>query len=702
MLKPNITLAQMPFVRILLPLVFGIFLEYTFHFFGNMGIVAMMLILIGWLVMEYGKIKIPLHIKKLISGLVSFVVFFLLGAYSVFYTLGLKPLGEFRNDEVMYEALVYSQPVQKTNGVVAELRLRYISDTIRPQGDIVVLAIFDSISIQAIQYGDVLLVQAKIVAMKSNNNPEQFDYAKYLVRNGIYFQTHIAEGYFAKIDSGGGNPIIRFSYQLQKLLINQYIAAGFEGDEFAVLSALTLGYKSQIDEETKLAFSATGTTHVLAVSGIHVGLIYMVLMFAMQWIDHKSAKIRIIKLTIIISNLWLFALISGMSPSVLRAALMFSLFTIGTFYNRKLNMYNILAGSAVLLLLIKPLMLFDIGFQLSYIAVFSIVALQQPIQNLLKIENKWMNSLWSLTSVTLAAQLGTTPLTMYYFHQFPVYFLVSNLILVPLSSLILYSAIVIVVVSFSSTLMTWVAWIVMLQLKLMTWFAKWIASWPESTVQEIYFSAPDLIFLYVLLIVGIIWLVEKKFNYLRSLLALSALIFMFKFAVSIFHSTSSELLVYNTNKGMALAFSEGNRMLLLTDSAATLQKDKLFSHIHQYTAERYVHQIDTGRVEYFFQNFQEAYPEVPVFQVNNKKVAVILSQDWLEYKSENKIKADVLVVASNQITDFNAVLQLFDVGKVVLCANLIPGKMQRFASVCRNMKIPYHNVRGEGFYRFTF
>lgn len=695
-MKANLTLAQMPFVRILLPFIGGIYLAYLFKDFLVIFLsAATFLVAAVFFSFRFyfagNKFFSHFHIHFLLIAL-----FFLLGGLLVHVELLNRSVFQFRNDEIKYVAMVDAQPVQKEKGVSAELKLLALSDTISPQKSLKMMAFIDSAHVQNLKYGDVLFIQSQIHLLKSNSNPGQFDYAEYLARKHIYHQTRIADGYYFKMDSAKGNFIIRFSQNLQQKLIDIYAEAGISGDEFAVLSALTLGYKSNIDEDTVLAFGATGTTHVLAVSGIHVGLIYLILMFFMQWIKETSPKVRFFKFLVIVINLWLFALISGMSPSVLRAALMFSLFTAGSFYNRKLNMYNIMAGSALILLLNNPFLLFDIGFQLSYLAVFSIVALQKPIENLFEPGNKVLRHIWSLTSVTLAAQLGTTPLTLYYFHQFPVYFLFSNLVLVPVSSLVLYSAVVLIAISFSSWLAALIAKLVVWQVQFMTFTAKWIATWPMATWADVYISRIDMAFMYTIIVFIIIWLQSKKYNHLIRILYIVVLFAGIKLIFQLYTIQKPALWVHNTNKGITVSLVEHNKLLNINDSVGFSHFENTEKFISQFTAENELLKLHPLVIDSLMPNIHPEKPKWPVYTIHNKKIAIITGQDWLEYKTQERLRVDVLIVASNLVTDINSLFQLFEPQKVVLGANLFSGKIQRFASVCRNLKIDYHNIKNEG------
>ena len=199
-----------------------------------------------------------------------------------------------------------------------------------------------------------------------------------------------------------------------------------EGKEYAVVSALVAGYTDDLDIETMKAFADTGTLHVLSVSGMHVGIIYYVLNLLLLFLS-KHRYGNILRVLILLSFLWLYSMITGMSAAVMRSAAMLSFIIVGKSFNRYVNTYNIIAASIFFLLIMNPFTLMDVGFQLSYISVIGIIWLQPHIYSIFDFNTKWKDEIWKVVSVSIAAQIATFPLGIFYFHQFPNYFLPSNL-----------------------------------------------------------------------------------------------------------------------------------------------------------------------------------------------------------------------------------------------------------------------------------
>jgi competence protein ComEC len=332
--------------------------------------------------------------------------------------------------------------------------------------------------------------------ISNGGNPAEFDYKKFMQNKGVFATAYSKGGEFIIIENNLGNFFIRNALKIRENLLNIYKYYGFQDREFGVLSALTLGYRDEVDPDTRQMFANTGAMHILAVSGLHVGIIFMILNVLLKFMD-RSRKLMLLKSLLIILSLWLFAAIAGLSPSVTRSALMFSMFVVGKMIKRNASIYNIIFASAFILLLINPYNIMAVGFQLSYAAVLSIVFLQPYIYKLFIFE-KWLpDKLWALLSVSIAAQLGTMPIGLYYFNQFPNYFFLTNILVIPLASIILYFAVTLL---FTAHLLPFfggfVAYYLKLSMKALLGGVSLINKIPYATTQDIYISTSQMIILY--------------------------------------------------------------------------------------------------------------------------------------------------------------------------------------------------------------
>lgn len=285
-------------------------------------------------------------------------------------------------------------------------------------------------SISTYNLGSTVAVRGAPFRIQGARNPNEFDYAAYMAGQGIHFQHFVDLDSIHVIAQNDPGMLVRMTQFLRQILMGKLTETIEQPRERAIANALLLGQKDDLNSEVKRAYSSAGAMHVLAVSGLHMGIIYMVVTFFLRPLRrHTYGKLLFVLVTIAV--LWIYAVITGLSPSVLRAATMFSIVVIGQAMSNPPNIYNSLALSALLLLMYEPQLLYAVGFQLSYAAVTGIIYLTPKIIGIWQPNGWLMAKTWELSAVSIAAQISTLPLTIHYFHQFPTYFLISNFMVIP-------------------------------------------------------------------------------------------------------------------------------------------------------------------------------------------------------------------------------------------------------------------------------
>jgi competence protein ComEC len=429
-----------------------------------------------------------------------------------------------------------------------------------------------------LNYGDILLCKAKIATTPPPKNPFEFNYKKYLAFHQINHQTYLNSRNWLKTGEQDYNKIMAFSYELRNYLLRIISNSKIAGDEYAIGSALILGYEDDLSNQIISTFAATGALHVLSVSGLHVGIIFLVINFLLKFLG-ESKTARISALIISLIGLWIYALITGLSPSVWRAAAMFSLISIGKFYKKDVSTFNIVACSAFILLCINPFMITEVGFQLSYLAVIGIVSLHQKFYSLITVKNKVLDNVWSITSVSFAAQLVTFPLGLLYFHQFPNYFLFSNLIVIPLSTLILYGGILLLAVAKIPIAGAFIANLLNLLLWLLKNTVALFEHLPYAIVEGISISTFETFIIYgILILVYCFWL-YRKMIYIQLSLALGILFCSFQITEKVAQKRQEKIVIYAINKHFAVDFISGEHNVFIADSVLINDKDKLRFHL---------------------------------------------------------------------------------------------------------------------------
>jgi len=380
------------------------------------------------------------------------------------------------------------------------------------KGKILVYFKPDSIA-SKLSYGSRIVFAKPLQSIRSGSNPGSFDYAIYAGRQQRFHQIYLGAGDYQTIHQTGGVWLNKNLYFFRGLLLSILRKHIKNKEELGLTEALVLGVKDDLDKELALSYAATGTVHIIAISGLHLGIIYWLLNFLMGRLRFPG-KLKLVKSSLILAGLWGFALLAGGGPSVLRSAIMFSLALLANNLFRHSSIINSLCVAAFLLLLYNPYWLWDTGFQLSFAAVLSIAVYQPRLNELFSFRNILLDNVWSATAVTLSAQVLTLPFCLYYFHQFPMYFLFTNLLAVPLSSLILLTALLLLAMAPFGSLVGLVALVLHWMLSLLNGFIRFMEVLPYSSWKPLQLSLLQCLLLAIALILFTCFLAIGKRFYL--------------------------------------------------------------------------------------------------------------------------------------------------------------------------------------------
>lgn len=428
-----------------------------------------------------------------------------------------------------------------------------------------------------LQVDDILQANTKIQSLNDPFNPYQFNYKNYLENQNIYAQIYI-EANKITIINRESHSLIGYANRFRKNIINHLERYEFKPNELAVIKALLLGYRQDINKNLYQDYVNAGAIHILAISGLHVGIILMILDFLLGFLKRFRYGL-LIKTALILFLLWSFAAIAGFSASVLRAVTMFSAVAIGMNLKRPYNIYNTLAISAFVLLLFNPLLLYQIGFQLSYLAVIGIVSIQPMLYRLIKSKSWLLDKIWQLTTVSIAAQIAIFPLTIFYFHQFPGLFLVSNVIIIPFLGLILSYGFIVIILAILKTPDFFLFDIYDAIIRWMNILFSWVAKKESFILTDIPTNIYLTIGLYLIIISCTQYFKQKSFFrltlLLSSFLCFQILLFFNKWYVE----TNSEVVIFNKNKHSVIGFKKGNHLLISHNmDSFVLSNDKVISN----------------------------------------------------------------------------------------------------------------------------
>ena len=432
----------------------------------------------------------------------------------------------------------YLLKVQRFNGINAEGKT--------------LLNLFRDLHAPQLKIGQRLALNGELEDINGNLNPYQFDYSRYMKTLGVYKQMNISPESL-KVLPNPENSIIYYAGKFRDEITKNLKSQDFSKDELAVIQALLLGQRQELSPEIQKSYAAAGVIHILAVSGLHVGIILFMLNWLLNFLNSWKYG-KTIKTWILLIALWGFALIAGLSPSVVRAVSMFSFVAIGMQLNKRTSILNTLFASLFILLLINPFYIFQVGFQLSYSAVFAIVVFQPVIMKIINTDHRITRYFWKIISVTLAAQIGVLPLSLFYFHQFPGLFLVSNILILPFMGMILAVGVMLIILLLMGLLPSVLAWIYGGMISLLNKVVSFIASIDVLVVEGISFSLLACMAFYFFLI-SISFLLKKNSYTNLALSLLGIIIIQSVFIYEKKGATLDEFVIFHKTRSTHIGIS---------------------------------------------------------------------------------------------------------------------------------------------------
>jgi competence protein ComEC len=559
----------------------------------------------------------------------------------------------------------------------------------------------------ALNYGDYLFLKNRLAPTQPPGNPHQFNYKKFLSNSGIHHQMYLRAEEWKKTERTRKNPVFAFAFSARETMLRLLEKNGLKGDEFAVVSAILLGYNENMDQELREKYAGAGALHVLCVSGLHVGIIFFILSFLLKPLD-KRKNLRYLKMVLLLLFIWCFAFITGLSPSVMRASLMFSLFSWRESRKDKSNPYNIIAASALILMVVDPYIITKIGFQLSYSAVIAIIALFDPIYKLLAFRNTVADYFWKLAVVSIAAQLGTFPLAVHYFNQFPVYFLLTNIIVIPLVWLILNLGVAVFTASvFSSFVSAKLSIILHYLLVGLNGSVDFIHSIPGATADGLVLNAMQVILFYTLIVLMSRAFILRNGNLMAVALVIMTLIsstFMMR-QFEIQHQKF--MVVYKINGQTAIDFVKGKEVLMLADSAVLHDKRLMDFNITGNRVQSGIRQagvanLDENAIRSPMDNLHKITANgIDFINFGNKRLSII-EKDFESRNVQHPLAVDYLMIRNNPRINIQDLHSQFSFDKLILDGSNSFSNIRRWKSDCDSLGIQYHDVKNEGYFMAAF
>ena len=664
-------LNYLPFHFVVL-LFLGIYTQFYYQLW-NFGFLELLI-----LIFIISLFLLLLKLRK-ITTLLSFMLFFLIGLSTVYFNNDVQYKNYYQNYVVENTAIIIRVDKTLKSGLFNdkyEVEVVQV-DRIKTRGKVLLNVQKDSF-VRRLKVDDLLHLKPSFQELKAPLNPHQFNYKNYLVKQGIHQQLFLKKHQIKKIALDGSSMLgiaAKFRNHVQESLRKYH----FKPDELSVINALLLGQRQDISKQLIGDYSKAGAIHILAVSGLHVGIILLILNWVFKPIE-RLKKGKFIKTVLVILFLWIFAFVAGLSASVVRAVTMFTFLAIGLAFQRKNVVEFSLMASLFFLLIIKPMFLFDVGFQLSYLAVFGIIWVQPTLYKFWTPKLEIVNKFWQLCTVSMAAQAGILPLSLFYFHQFPGLFIASNLVIIPFLGAILIGGIVIILLSLINLLPQFLATIYGFVIAQMNNFVSWISNQEQFLFKDLSVSFLLMIASYL----GIIFLVgflmhrsSKKIVYFLSSIVIIQIVFI---SETNQRKTEKALIIFHKSRSSVFGIRAGEELLVYHNlDSIELKKTNAMT---AYRIGENVNQYFKTQ-KYSILKFENEHilliDSLGVYQLNNLNNAIVFLQYSPKINLERLIKTmqpkQIIADGSNYKSDVN-----------------------RWEIVCKKQKTPFYYTGKNGAY----
>ena len=606
-----------------------------------------------------------------------------------------------KSPEAVWEGKLLTEPMQRANTVRFILKIikRADNDSVLPR-NVKVLAYLKTDALpQGMHLGNFVVFRGKMGRVETPKNPGEFDYRRFLQDRGIRYRVFIDKANWKLLPAKSGFFLPAIFSRWRNKLLQSLRSQGLSRKEYAVAAAILLGYDQLIDPGLHQDFTAAGAVHILCVSGMHVGIVFLIFNFLLSFLlrfKNGNTLRNILLLTVI----WSYALLTGLSPSVSRAATMISLFILADIFGRGYDNFNILAASAFLLLLLNPMLLFDVGFQLSYAAVAGILMFYFPIYRSVYFGNKILQTVWAALVVSFSAELGAFAIAAHYFHQFPLYFLLTNMAVFALSYLIIFSGLAFLTFSWIPLINKLLAVILAKSVNLLILIVHFVASLPHSAVYDLYFPWLKVMLVFALLIWSYYLFIHKNLHMLTPALATITLLLGLHTLRQVRLLRQEKFIIYSLRHHTAIDLIKGKTHILLTDSLALAQPTELDYSLKNSRIAMGL----TEKAHPLSRNFHSTflYYQSGFGQMDSLRFYIPSPKQRIYPKLHKKICVDYLIFRSPGRTKLAEVAKSIHFRKVILDATLSYWAVKSLEKQAKLLGINCINLRKSGAIIFNF
>ncbi|MDR1810928.1 MAG: ComEC family competence protein [Prevotella sp.] len=650
-------LAKVPFFRLLLPLLGGIIVQYYCYvqYWAIVGLLS------GAAIIACSCFIRP-------QAQYNWRWLFGVGCYLLLFSLGIVSTA-YRQSQASF---IFPEASAQYTGIVTDIpqvKPKTIACNVQLSGYNRKIVCYLPVGVRSgeVQAGDKISFTGKIQPFGYFGNPDEFDYPRYMYNKGFAGRVFVyANDWETTVPADFS--IATAALKCRQSILAFYQSLELDDEEYAILSALTLGYKDSLSDDLKQSFRATGTAHVLAVSGMHAGIIYAVVLSLLSLFAWLKKRYWLLQL-LLIAILWIYAFVTGFSPSVVRATMMLSVFCVAVIVGEKGLSCNNLSLAAFLMLLYNPFWLFDAGFRLSFAAVMSILFFHPILSGLYRPRNRYVKPVWNLFTLSVAVQLGTCPVCLCYFGTFPTYFFITNLLVVPLVSVIFYGSAILPVVgilgailpdNFAACVYYLPVNFLKLTITLMTGVVRFFEQLPFALIENIRLSFMDALWLTAAIVCAAMFLTRKSPRWLLA--ALSAVLLGGMYHV-----------------GRAVVFKQNELTVYPKDGHPAIVWRR-------------------GEVEFKL----DSLTSPTIISLNGRKWLSVRIDEWKGKRSPEKFAVDYVHVLQGDDVSLYSLTQVLHIGAVVIDSSLSAKNRRKLIKECEKLRIPYYDMSAKGVFRINF
>jgi len=676
-----------PFLRFTPAFIVGIIVARTLDLNQHSIWILLCILIIGFAVLLFFSKKHFFSLNPLL-GLTAMSIVVTIGSIRTISNTQIDQAGHFTNFKFTeYTGIVNSWPEispDRTKVTIELIRINTDAGWRKATGNVLIyLPPQDS----TLSYGTNLLIKASPKRIGPPRNPGEFDYRKYMANRNVFHRQFLTKGEYLVTGNNPANIFKSWGYHI-RTAGKEYNQEFIEVDHRGIANALLLGIRDDINDELRDAYAHAGAVHILAISGLHLGILYG---FLIVILGRYKKQLWFVIFSLLV--LWGYATIAGLSASVTRAALMFSIISVGQFFYRTPNIFNTIAFSAFLLLLVNPFQLYDVGFQLSYLAVIGIVWLYPSINGMISSRFQLVERVWSLMSVTLTAQILTLPLVLYYFHNYPLLSFVSNVIVVPLTTVILVGGLLFLITAGTGLLLIpkILGGILDFLIGFMNDVVLLVERIPGSYVSDIHLPGINLILLYLFILGILVFLFLKNLDWLRFA-TLSWMAFIFLIVVNNFSRTSQkEIVIYDLPGICSIDYFNSASITNYTDPDDNESFRKV---LYAASSNRLIKTGYSSGKPMNISNWK--FSGIKLFLAGDDLFMIIDKSIDPDYKSRSRIPVDYVVVSQNAVRNFEYLNRLFLIKKIILDGSNDYYYTRWASDELERLRMDYHNIRKDG------